>query len=107
VLDVVIDQFALGSCDRALHGVPLLGEVDPRSAGLNHLDDRRKMAVRPLEAGDDVRGAGMDHPSNLSPGEDRASQPAATSSSMECDFPERDQDGKPGPILGAAKGPGL
>ena len=50
VVDVILDQLFLGIADRFFDGVQLLREVHARSAGLEHLDHRRQVALRPLQA---------------------------------------------------------
>lgn len=47
---MVLNQRPLGLRDCLLDRVKLLGDVEARPAGLDHLDDPAQMAVRALEA---------------------------------------------------------
>ena len=55
MLDVIVDQLALGVADGALDRMKLLRKVDTRPALFEHRQDGREMTVRPLEPGDDGR----------------------------------------------------
>jgi len=63
MLDVVVDHFALGVCNRAFNGVKLLGQFKAALALGEHLYRRAKMPFRTLEAFNDVGVAGMFHAS--------------------------------------------
>jgi hypothetical protein len=55
MLDMVVDQLALGVADGALDRMELLGQVNARACFLEHLKDRREVAVRPFQASDNLR----------------------------------------------------
>jgi len=61
VLDVIVDQFALGVADRVLDRVELLGDLDAGLGGVNHRDDGAQMALRALEPAGDLRMRGVLH----------------------------------------------
>ena len=65
VLEVIVDQFALGVGDSFFDGVELLGEVDARAPFGEHREDARQMAVRPLQASDDLGVGSVFHESLL------------------------------------------
>src|SRR5450759_2888122 len=50
VLDMVMDQFLFGLCDRGFDGVDLLSDLDTGFAILDHRNNRTQMAFDPFEA---------------------------------------------------------
>ena len=61
MLDVIMDQLALGVGEGVLDRVQLLGEVESRPALLEHRQNLAEMAVGALEALDDFGVAGVFH----------------------------------------------
>ena len=67
VIDVIMDQPAPRLADRFLDRIKLLRQIKAAAPFLKHGDDPAHMAVRPLEAFDDIRmrrvnmGAGLRH----------------------------------------------
>jgi len=59
MLDVIMDQLALGVGEGVLNSVQLLGEVEARPALLKHRQNLAEMAVGALEALDDFGVAGV------------------------------------------------
>ena len=54
VVDVILDQGALGLADGLLHRVQLLGNIHAGTAILDHGDDAAQVALGALEPFDDV-----------------------------------------------------
>src|SRR5580704_12241955 len=50
VVDMVVDQFALGRADGGLHGVQLLREVGAGATLFDHPDHRAEMALGALQS---------------------------------------------------------
>ena len=70
VVEVVVDQAALGLRHRAFHRMQLLGDVEARSPRLDHRDDAAQMplgALQPLDDGGMGGVRGQWHAFMLSP----------------------------------------
>jgi len=61
VLDVIMDQLALGIDDGALDRMQLLRQVESRPTFREHGEDGGEMAMRPLETGNDRRVGSVLH----------------------------------------------
>ena len=59
VVDVVVDERALGAGNRAFNGLKLLGDVDAGPLFLDHPDDAAQMTRCAVQALDDRRVAGV------------------------------------------------
>jgi hypothetical protein len=54
MIDVVVDQGALGLADGLFYSMQLLGEIEARSSFAEHFDHPAEMTVSPLQALDDI-----------------------------------------------------
>ena len=68
VLDMIVDEFPLGVCDRAFDSMKLLREVKTGASLLEHRENRGEVAMGALESGDDGGVTGVLHIEDLSPG---------------------------------------
>jgi len=59
MIDMVIDEGALGASDSILDCLKLLGNVDARLLGLDHFDDASQMTASAAQALDDGGMAGV------------------------------------------------
>ena len=66
VLNVIVDQLALGLANGALHRVKLLSKINTSTPFIKHGQDSRKMSLRLLEASDDLGVRCVFHSSILS-----------------------------------------
>jgi hypothetical protein len=59
MIEMVLDQSALGLSDRLLHRMELLRDINAWSAALNHRDNAAEMTLGPLQALDDFGVGGV------------------------------------------------
>src|SRR5262245_24235505 len=60
MVDVVVNEGALRSGDRLFDRLQLLGEVQTRAPGFDHLDDAAEVAFRAPQPFDDIGVRGME-----------------------------------------------